>query len=108
MKTYPRLVSTYLAILITSGVVLISSGCSGTTTRESTGEYIDNSAITARVKAAFASDEVVKARQINVDTFRGVVQLSGFVDTTAEKQRAGYLASKVQGVTDVKNNITVK
>ena len=108
MKTNSRLLSMCLATFFTSGAILIGSGCSGTSTRESTGEYIDNSAITARVKAAFASDEVVKARQINVDTFRGVVQLSGFVDTTAEKERAGFLASKVQGVTEVKNNIAVK
>jgi osmotically-inducible protein OsmY len=85
-----------------------TAGCSATPTRESTGEYIDNSTITAKVKASFASDEVVKARQINVDTFRGVVQLSGFVDSAAEKERAGALAAKVQGVREVQNNITVK
>ncbi len=108
MKTSLRLLSTCLAIFLGTGAVVFSTGCSGTSTRESTGEYIDNSAITAKVKAALASDEVVKARQVNVDTFRGVVQLSGFVDTAAEKERAEHVAAGVPGVKEVRNNITVK
>ena len=108
MKTSLRIISASLAILLGAGAALFSTGCAATSTRESTGEYIDNSAITAKVKAALAADEVVKARQINVDTFRGTVLLSGFVDTSAEKARAGTIAANVQGVRDVKNDITVK
>jgi osmotically-inducible protein OsmY len=108
MKNSLRIISTSLVLLLGTGAVLFSSGCAGTATRESTGEYIDNSAITTKVKSALAADEVVKAREINVDTFRGTVQLSGFVNTSAEKERAEQIASGVQGVKEVRNNITVK
>jgi osmotically-inducible protein OsmY len=108
MKTSLRIISTCVALSLGTGAALFSTGCAGTSTRESTGEYIDNSAITAKVKSALASDEVVKAREINVDTFRGIVQLSGFVNTSAEKERAEQVASRIQGVREVRNNITVK
>ena len=108
MKTSLRITTTCLALLLGTGATLFSTGCAGTTTKESTGEYIDNSAITARVKSALASDDVVKAREINVESFRGTVQLSGFVSTSAEKARAATIAKSVQGVKDVENNITVK
>lgn len=107
MKTY-RIISSCIALSLGAGAVLLSSGCAGTATKESTGEYIDNSAITAKVKAALASDDVVKAREINVDTFRGTVSLSGFVSTSAEKARAERVAASVEGVREVRNNITVK
>jgi hyperosmotically inducible periplasmic protein len=107
MKTSLRIATTALALLLGTGAIL-STGCAGTATKESTGEYIDNSAITTKVKSAFASDEIVKGRQITVESYRGVVQLSGFVNTSAEKDRAGSIAASVQGVTDVKNNIIVK
>jgi hyperosmotically inducible periplasmic protein len=108
MKNYLHL--TVSSLLLATGLcsAVFSTGCAGTATKESTGEYIDNSAITARVKAAFADDEIVKARAINVESFRGTVQLSGFVNTSEEKSRAGRIASSVAGVQDVKNNITVK
>lgn len=108
MKTYLRILSSCLALSLSAGAVLFSSGCAGTATKESTGEYIDNSAITAKVKSALASDDVVKAREINVDTFRGTVSLSGFVSTQAEKSRAERVAASVEGVREVRNNITVK
>lgn len=108
MKTSLRIISTSLVLFLGAGAMLFSTGCAGTATRESTGEYIDNSAITTKVKSALAADEVVKAREINVDTFRGTVQLSGFVNTSAEKERAEQIASGVQGVREVRNNITVK
>ncbi|MBC8009141.1 MAG: BON domain-containing protein [Burkholderiales bacterium] len=84
------------------------AGCAATPTRESTGEYIDNSAITAKVKTALADDEIVKARDVQVETFRGTVQLSGFVDTKEQKKRATTVARSVQGVRDVENNLIVK
>ncbi|MDF3057144.1 MAG: transport-associated protein [Rariglobus sp.] len=108
MKTSLRIISTCLAMFIGTGAVLLSTGCAGTATKESTGEYIDNSAITAKVKSALTSDDVVKAREINVDTFRGTVSLSGFVSTSAEKERAERIAASIEGVREVKNNIVVK
>jgi hyperosmotically inducible periplasmic protein len=101
----PTLVS---LLALCGGTTLLSTGCAGTATRESTGEYVDDAALTTKVKAAFVKDPVVKATQVKVDTFRGVVQLSGFVDTADQSTRAEQIAAAVQGVTSVKNNITVK
>lgn len=105
MKITPLFVALLLGA---SASALVISGCAGTSTRESTGEYIDNTALTARVKAAFASDELVKARDVSVESFRGTVQLSGFVETAGQKERAESIARTIQGVKDVKNNIIVK
>lgn len=88
--------------------VIVQSGCAGTTTRESSGEYIDNTAITAKVKTALYSDEQVSGMDVNVESFRGTVQLSGFVDTEAQKRRAESIARGVPGVEDVRNNLQVK
>jgi osmotically-inducible protein OsmY len=99
---------TCLALVLGAGSLLLSTGCAGTADRESTGEYIDNSAITARVKSALASDDMVKGREINVESFRGTVQLSGFVSTSEEKARAERVAKSVAGVEEVKNDISVK
>lgn len=108
MKTHLRTTVSCLLLVAGLGSAVLATGCAGTSTKESTGEYIDNSAITAKVKAALADDEIVKARQINVESFRGTVQLSGFVNTSEEKSRAGRIAASITGVQDVKNNITVK
>lgn len=99
-----------LAALCGSGLGLLAlqTGCAATPTKESTGEYVDDSTITAKVKAAFIHDEFVKSSDISVETFKSVVQLSGFVDNSAQKYRAGELAAKVSGVRDVENKITVK
>ena len=90
------------------GLVSLNTGCAGTSTQESTGEYIDDATITAKVKAAFVKDETVSAGQVSVTTFKGNVQLSGFVDTAEAKTRAGQIAGTIEGVTNVTNNITVK
>lgn len=82
--------------------------CSPTQNRPSTGEYIDDASITTRVKLAFADDPVVKVSQVSVETYRGVVQLSGFVDSSAAAQRAAEIARGVPGVQSVKNDIRVK
>jgi len=105
MKTSIKLIA--LLAFGAAGLTL-SSGCASTPTQESTGEYIDDATITTKVKSAFVSDEVVKAMQVDVTTFKGNVQLSGFVDTAAQKERAGQVAAGVTGVTKVTNNITVK
>ncbi|MBX7121058.1 MAG: BON domain-containing protein [Opitutaceae bacterium] len=99
------------SLLLTLGLILSTiglTGCAGTATQESTGEYIDNTAITARIKKAFASDELVRARDVTVESFRGTVQLSGFVNTLEQKERAEALAKAIPGVKEVKNNIIVK
>ena len=83
-------------------------GCSSSRTHESTGEYVDDSTITAKVKAAILEDPALKSLQISVKTYKGVVQLSGFVDSQDMVDRAGKVASQVSGVRDVKNGLTVK
>ncbi len=93
---------------LSSGLALLPAGCAGTATRESTGEYVDDASVTAKVKAAFVKDPIVKALQVKVDTFKGVVQLSGFVDTPDQKNRAEQIARSTPGVQDVKDEISVK
>jgi osmotically-inducible protein OsmY len=105
MKSSTTLLCFSVGLLLGSSFV---SGCSSTRTRESTGEYIDSSALTAKVKSALVADEIVRARDVQVETFRGTVQLSGFVDTQAQKERATAVARSVQGVRDVKNNLIIK
>jgi osmotically-inducible protein OsmY len=82
--------------------------CSSSRTHESTGEYVDDSVITTKVKAAILEDPTLKTLQISVKTYRGVVQLSGFVDSKEMVARAGEVAGKVSGVRDVKNDLIVK
>jgi osmotically-inducible protein OsmY len=83
-------------------------GCAGSRTRESTGEYIDDSTISAKVKTALHADKDVSGFQVQVETFKGVVQLSGFVDRPIQAQKAEQIARQVNGVQEVKNNITIK
>jgi osmotically-inducible protein OsmY len=87
---------------------LALGACAETRTRESTGDYVDNTAITAKVKTAILQDPALKVMQIQVTTYKDVVQLSGFVDTTQMKARAGTVASQVAGVASVKNDLMVK
>ena len=91
-------------------LVLITSfmGCASTRTHEGTGEYVDDSAITTKVKAAIFTDPALKVFQINVETFKGEVQLSGFVDSHQMAKKAGEVARSVNGVLEVKNNLIVK
>ncbi len=83
-------------------------GCTPTRTQKSAGEIVDDGVITAKVKAALIEDPVTKAHQINVDTYRGVVQLSGFVDDSKAKNRALEVARNVGGVKEVRNNLEIK
>ena len=83
-------------------------GCASTQKREGTGEYLDDSAITTKVKAAIFDDPSLKVLQINVETFKGEVQLSGFVDSAQYIRRAGEVARGVTGVRSVKNDLIVK
>lgn len=90
-------------------VALVSvTGCESTPKQEGTGEYIDDSVITTKVKAALVNDPVTKATEINVETFKGVVQLSGFVSSQAAVNRAVELARGVGGVKSVRNDMRLK
>jgi hyperosmotically inducible protein len=89
-------------------LILLVSGCAAQPDRASTGEFIDDTAITARVKAALVADKEVSALAVNVETFRGVVQLSGFADDQAEINHAVATARGVSGVKSVKNDLRIK
>jgi len=93
-----------------AGFVLITSfmGCASTRTHESTGGYVDDTAITTKVKTAIFTDPALKTLQINVKTFKGEVQLSGFVDSAQSVTKAGEVARSVNGVVSVKNDLIVK
>jgi len=83
-------------------------GCAGSATQESTGEYVSDSWITTKVKAALVEDPQVKATEVNVETFKGAVQLSGFVSSSAAMHQAVRVTRGIKGVTSVKNEMRVK
>jgi osmotically-inducible protein OsmY len=83
-------------------------GCAATQKQESTGEYVDDSVITTKAKAAILDEATLKTFQINVQTFKGVVQLSGFVDSPEYVTKAGEVVGQVPGVKEVKNDLVVK
>jgi osmotically-inducible protein OsmY len=89
-------------------ITLLAVGCASTPTRESTGQYFDDSVITAKVKAAVFNESTLKSSEINVETFKGVVQLSGFVSSQTDINKAVQVAEGVGGVKSVKNAMTVK
>jgi osmotically-inducible protein OsmY len=93
-----------------SCLVLATSlmACASTRTHESTGGYVDDTAITTKVKAEILGESSLKSLQINVKTFKGVVQLSGFVDSQHSVTKAGEIARGVKGVVEVKNDLVVK
>ena len=82
--------------------------CASTPKQESTGEYVDDSVITTKVKSMLAADDFLKSFQIGVETFKGTVQLSGFVGSQQAVNKAGEIARSVKGVTSVKNDLIVK
>ena len=94
--------------MIASVFFLLLASCSLFSGRETTGQYVDDSTITAKVKEAFVSDPRVKASQIHVETMQGVVQLSGFVDSPKSEARAVELTRQVYGVTSVKDDIVIR
>jgi len=103
MRLANRFVTFVFAILLASLL-----GCAGTSTKESTGEYFDDSVITTKVKAAIFNEPSLKSAEINVETFKGTVQLSGFVSSNANINRAVEIARGVGGVTSVKNDMRLK
>ncbi len=101
-------VNAILTITMTSLALVLTSGCAVVRDQQSVGEYVDDSALTARVKAKFAEDKAVSAMAISVETFNGVVQLSGAAKSNEERAQAETLASKTSGVKSVRNAIMVR
>ncbi len=98
-----RYAAAFAALLLVSAV-----GCAPTATREGTGEYVDDAVITTKVKAAIFNEPNLKSNEINVETYKGTVQLSGFVQTETERARATTLVRTVAGVQAVRNDIRLK
>lgn len=98
----------YLSAFVMTLALLISLGCASTSTQESTGEYIDDSIITTKVKAAIFNEPTLKSAEINVETFKGVVQLSGFVNSQTDISKAISVAGSVNGVKRVNNDMRTK
>jgi osmotically-inducible protein OsmY len=97
-----------LEVLFLGAVTTLAVACAATPIRESTGGYIDNSAITAKVKSNLAQDKNVSASDVHVKTYKGVVDLSGFVNSESQISEASLVAGQVSGVTSVHNNLLVK
>lgn len=104
MQTRIRLASWVLCLIVIIGML----GCAGSRTQTSTGEYLDDRAISTKAKTALLADEEVSGMQVEVETFKGVVQLSGFVDTPAQAQKAEQIVRAIEGVQRVENDIVVK
>ncbi len=88
--------------------VALALGCASTAKQEGTGEYVDDTVITTKVKAAILNEPTLKSAEINVETFKGVVQLSGFVSSAGAETTAVAVARKVEGVKSVKNDMRLK
>lgn len=97
-----------ILVLLCAGMLTSVVGCRTTPRHESAGEAVDDSVITTRVKAAIFDELALKTFQINVKTYQGVVQLSGFVDSADNARRAGEIARNVRGVREVRNDLIVK
>ena len=104
MTNITRRLTTLLAIAF----MALAVGCASTAKTEGTGEYIDDTVVTAKVKAAIFNEPTLKSAEINVETFKGVVQLSGFVNSREDVNKAVTVARQVPGVTSVKNDMRVK
>ena len=97
-----------LSAMLSSLLIATLVACAPTAKHEGTGEYIDDTLITGKVKAALVADPDLKATEINVETFKGTVQLSGFVSSTDDIPKAVQLARGIEGVKSVKNDMLVK
>lgn len=86
----------------------LAAGCAGSQSRQSTGDFVDDTVVSTKVKTALIQDDQVDALDVQIKTFKGVVQLSGFADTQREKERAGSIAGRVAGVERVRNDIRIK
>ena len=98
----------YLTAIFLGLTVFAVVGCASTQKSEGTAEYIDDSVITTKVKAAILNDPTLKVAEINVETFKGIVQLSGFVGSQADVNRAVEITRGVNGVKSVRNDMRLK
>jgi osmotically-inducible protein OsmY len=94
-----------VAVMMSSGLI---AGCASTSTQQSTGQAIDDGVVTAKVKAKLIEDPMTKAHQIGVETFKGTVQLTGFVESNQARTRALQLAKEVEGVKQVKDAMEIR
>ena len=99
-------IAIYCLVFIT--MIATLAACASTRTHESAGEYVDDSVITTKVKSLLAEDDLLKSFKISVESFKGTVQLSGFVNTRQASDKAGQITRSVKGVKSVKNNLIVK
>ena len=104
MKRFGQVLSAFLL----AAMLLTAVGCASTAKQEGTGEYVDDSVITTKVKAAIFNEPTLKSAEINVETFKGRVQLSGFVSSQAAVNKAVEVTRQVGGVTSVKNDMRIK
>ena len=104
MRRFNRFATFFFTILLLASFL----GCASTSKQEGTGEYVDDTVITTKVKTAIFNDPNLKSSEINVETFKGVVQLSGFVNSRADINRAVEVARGIAGVKSVKNDMRVK
>jgi osmotically-inducible protein OsmY len=103
MRSFNRFATFFFVIVLASLL-----GCASTSKQEGTGEYVDDTVLTSKVKAAIFNEPSLKSAEINVETFKGVVQLSGFVNSREDINKAAQIARGVQGVTSVKNDMRLK
>ena len=104
MKKRNRFVGYFVLVMLMVAFV----ACASTSKQESTGEYVDDSVITTKVKSLLAADDFLKSFQISVETYKGTVQLSGFVASQNAVDKARQIAWSVKGVKSVKNDLIVK
>ena len=104
MKTRNMFIG-YFVLLV---LIATFSACGSTSKQTSPGEYVDDSVITTKVKTMLATNDFLKSFEISVETYKGIVQLSGFVDSQKAIDKAGEIASGVKGVKSLKNNLNVK
>ncbi len=97
-----------IVIAFFSASLLAMAGCASSPTKEGTGEYVDDTVITAKVKAVIFNEPTLKSSEINVETFKGTVQLSGFVSSQEDVNKAVQLTRNIKGVSSVKNDMRVK
>ena len=97
-----------IALATLTGITLLSTGCAVVRGQETVGAYVDDAAITTAIKAKFVDDKVVSAASISVETLNGIVQLSGFAKSTAEKSQAEQIARNSKNVRSVRNDIVVR
>jgi osmotically-inducible protein OsmY len=104
MKKIEIFIRCFVILMLIATVV----ACASTPKQESTGEYVDDSVITTKVKSLLAADDFLKSFQIGVETYKGIVQLSGFVNSQQAVDKAAEITRSVQGVKSVKNNLIIK